>query len=138
MTDECDDDITTRLDKIEAGQKDHVTEYHAFKAQELVVMVNQHDELVKSVPQNRQLLEKVITILDGEEIRDIHGDLVSRTGGMRGRQAAIETDMAALKFDANGGRGFSVRTRDKVIIGFIAAIPSIAILIAALLTGGTP
>lgn len=117
--------------------EEHIETYHAFKATELRDMVIEHTELVKAVPETKVLLERVVEALDGKPEFDLHGKQIGRVGGMVAKQNLIERDVAALKYAGNGGRGFSVRTRDKVIIGFIAAIPSIAILIAAILSGST-
>ena len=117
-------------------QEKHIEIYHAFKADELKEMVVEHAALVKAVPENKLLLERVVEALDGKPEYDLHGKQTGRKGGMVSKQNMIERDVASIKYDANGGRGFSVRTRDKIIIGVIAALPSIAILIAAIVRDG--
>ena len=58
------------------------------------------------------------------------------------RQVMMEQDIADFKYEANGGKGFSVRNKDKLIIGAIASVPTIASLIIAAIavnqSGATP
>ena len=129
------DDLKEQLDCIERENKDHVTEYHAFKVAELRVMVAQHEELTRSVPINTKLLEGIVDVLEGPEEFNLLNEPKGRTGGMVGRQAMIERDLASIKHDANGGRGFSVRNRDKITIGAIAVMPTIAIFIVSIVWG---
>ena len=116
-------------------QKEHVDEYHAFKAAELKVMVAQHETLTRSVPINTRLLENIIDVLEGPEDFDLHGESKGRDGGMVGKQSMIERDITGLKYDSNGGKGFSVRNKDKIIIGVIAALPAVAIFVASAIWG---
>jgi hypothetical protein len=123
----------------------HIEEYHAFNAEELRVMVAAHEELVQTVPENKVLLERVIELLDGTPHYDLHEKQIGRTGGMVAKQSLIERELSALKLQANtqqGGTGFSIRNRDKLIIGAIAAVPAIASLIIGIVAisqyGGSP
>jgi len=109
----------------------HVEQYHAFTADELRPMVDEHNRLVEDVPEIRDVVERIINVLEGKPEFDLQGHEMPRTGGMRGKQEMIERDLSNLKHDANGGRGFTIRNRDKLIIGTIAAVPSLAALIIA-------
>ena len=120
----------------------HLEQYHAFTADELRPMVEEHNKMVEDVPSIKATVERIICVLEGEPEYDLHGDEMPRTGGMRGRQEMIERDLAHMKFESNGGRGFSIRNRDKLIIGAIASVPAVASLIIAAVAvsqaGGTP
>jgi len=119
----------------------HVEQYHAFTADELRPMVEEHNELTADVPEIKRVVERIICVLEGEPVIDLHGDEIGRDGGMRGKQAQIERDLAGIKHDANGGRGFSIRNKDKLIIGAIASIPAVASLVIAAIAvsqAGTP
>lgn len=143
------DEIIDCIDAIKATQKKHVEEYHAFKVAELRVLVAQHESLIESVPINTKLLEKIVNVLEGSEEFDMHDESMGRTGGMVAKQKAMdkrqvmmEQDIADFKYEANGGKGFSVRNKDKLIIGAIASVPTIASLIIAAIavnqSGATP
>lgn len=120
-------------DTVEGGDAmvAHIAEYHAFTTDELRPIVDEHNEVVSLLPEIQETVEKIIVVLDGKPEHDLHGHEIARHGGMRGKQELIERDVAALKFDSNGGKGFSIRNRDKLIIGAIASIPAIASLIIA-------
>lgn len=120
-------------EELEGIMEAHVSKYHAFTADQLVPMVEEHNELTLDVPEIKRVVERIICVLEGEPIVDLHGNEISREGGMRGRQEMIERDLAGIKYDANGGRGFSIRNKDKLIIGTIAAIPAVVSLLIAYL-----
>lgn len=116
---------------------DHVDEYHAFKKEALKVMVEEHRELVSRLPETERLTERIIDVLEGEYGEpNLHGELGPRDGGLVGKIDMIERDVSALKFDANGGRGFSVRFRDKAIIAGLTMFAIVAAKVIELLFGG--
>lgn len=107
---------------------EHVDEYHAFKKEDLQRMVKEHETLMIGADERTELLNRIIDALEGEEGEpNLHGEAGPRTGGMAGKINVIERDVEKLKYDGNGGRGFSVRNRDKIII---AALSGAAILAA--------
>lgn len=120
---------------VDAATQTHLDEYHLFATELVKEMVSEHNELVKTVPENKKLLERVIVALDGIPEYDVRGKKIGTTGGMVSKQAKIERDLAAIKFAGNGGGGFSIRNKDKMIIGLIAAIPSVMLVIVAYIQG---
>jgi hypothetical protein len=127
---------------LEVAKNDHIDEYHSFSADDVKIMVEAHEELVKTVPENKILLERVIEVLDGTPEYDLYNKQTGRTGGMVAKQNLIERELASIKYAGNGGTGFSVRNKDKLIIGAIAAVPAIVSLIIGLVAisqyGGSP
>jgi len=88
------------------------------------------------VNENREILSHLLIAIQGVPDHDILGKPTGTyVGGM-------ENDIREFRDQANGGKGFSIRNRDKLIIGAIAAVPAIASLIIALVAlsqyGGSP
>ena len=137
--------LDTKVDDAVANAEKHVDVYHAFKAPELVAMVDEHRTLLVEQASTADRVERIAVILEGEEKMNIAGDVVGFSGGMVERQKDIDgvvrqtaRDVEKMKHDANGGRGFSIRNKDKLIIGTIAAIPGIigAVLVVIALGQG--
>ncbi len=84
------------------------------------ILANRVDQMEKGFENQRVTLDRVLIILDGEEKRNASGE-VTREGG-------ISKDVADLKVAMNGGK-MGVKARDKVVIGTIAAVPSLALMI---------
>ena len=130
------DEVLDRIDQLEEGhrslaqhQSKHLDEYHAFKKDALIEMVAEHNALVEGFPQARDDIEAILYYVAGEKVLDpiTHEWFGERKGGMAAR-------ITKLEYDANGGRGLSIRNRDKLIIALLSTVG--AIIVAALQTIG--
>jgi hypothetical protein len=74
----------------------HIKEYHAFKAEELLVMVDEHNEMVGSV-------ERIVNLLEGEPVLDLQDHIIGRTGGMAMKQNEMSSTLTTIYERTNGG-----------------------------------
>jgi hypothetical protein len=75
----------------------HVSEYHAFKAAELIVMVEEHNDMVGS-------MERIVNLLEGEPEVDLSGAIVGRQDdGMVERQTQMSEKIETIYERTNGG-----------------------------------
>lgn len=98
------------------------------------------EEMIERHANDRKLTAKMLVAIEGEEIVDFRGNVISHRGGLvnemasvKGEVGIVKTDIAELKHLANGGGGFSVRNKDKLVIGAIAAVPGLGTLLIAYL-----
>lgn len=110
-TDTKFDAIIDRLDTLEVGQENiaatqiaHMENEHVVTAAEAVELIAEHNSMVPNVALSLDLLA-------GKPILDMV------TGIPTGqREPGIADRVKSLEWNSNGGRGFSVRNRDKIII----------------------
>lgn len=106
MTDEFDRRSTDRrMDEHEENMREiikdsfssHIDEYHAFKAKELLVMVEEHDDMVGA-------MERIVNLLEGEPEIDLSGVVVGRRpGGMVEKQTEMSENIETIYERTNGG-----------------------------------
>ena len=117
------DTIIDRLDTLEVGQKDiaskqadHVEKDHGnITGPEAKALVAEHKGMIHDVG-------LTVDLIAGKPIIDVY------TGVPTGqREPGIADRVKLLEYNSNGGRGFSVRNRDKIII---AGMSASAILLA--------
>ncbi len=114
MTDEHRRSSDPRIDELLTNQKTHLSEYHAnMKPGDTFRYVAKVDEMEVTNA-------RILTILDGEQVLNASGES-RRVGGM-------SKDVAEMKRVMNGGK-LSIKTRDKALIGLIAAAPSLLLLL---------
>lgn len=131
------DEIMERLDtlesehqefKIQAGQ--HLEEYHAnLKSGQARVLVEEHQNMVEDI-------DTIATLIAGKKVLDPlshewHGQ---RESGMAQKQELMAIRIEKLEHRSNGGGGFSIRNKDKLIIGAIASVPAVVSLLIAYLS----
>lgn len=110
MTDEHRRKSDPRIDELLTNQKAHLSEYHAdLTPAEALQYIEKIDEMEVTNA-------RILTILDGEKILNASGE-TTRVGGM-------SKDVAEMKRVMNGGK-LSIKTRDKALVGLIAAAPSL-------------
>jgi hypothetical protein len=109
---------------VEAEIQRHVEDQHVdLTATEAQALIERFEAMATEHMDNRELLSHISIAVQGVPDHDLHGNIVGYHGG-------IQNDVIWLK---ERGNGFSINTRDKVTIGLIAAIPSIAILLTAVI-----
>lgn len=98
------------------------------------------EEMIERHANDRRLTAKMLVAIEGEEIIDFKGHIISHRGGLVNEMGSVKEDIGVVKEDiselkylANGGGGFSVRNKDKLMIGAIAAVPSLGTLFIAYL-----
>jgi hypothetical protein len=114
---------------------DHVEEYHAFKASELMKMVIEHKELLTDVSGLKKDTALSVELLAGKQIIDPY------TGQPTGeRLPGIASRVETLEYDANGGSGIHIRFRDKAQMGLWgvlgAVVTSLGLILAAWVSQG--
>lgn len=109
---------------------EHLEEYHAFKAPELLVMVDEHNEMVGSV-------DRIVNLLEGEPQMDLSGNIVKRTGGMIRKQTSMAENIDTIYDRTNGGvtvtqrlnpqwsRGQKIAAAGLGVSIFFAALPGV-------------
>lgn len=118
------------INSIETTLGEHVDEYHAFKADELVVMVGEHNALIEAAERNRKTLGRVegyvVDIIDtihGEPEKDIDG-VVHREGGLVYRVKKLEQAPTPST---------TLSTGDRVTL-YVAAIGGVSAVIVAIVS----
>jgi hypothetical protein len=103
----------SKLDAILEAQIAHVDEYHAFNKKELLLMVKQHEDnvasvaiLTKGMDEGSKDISRLLVVVEGVPDYNANGQIIGYIGGMR-------NDISELKFQGNGGGGFSLRAKDK-------------------------
>lgn len=135
------DEIMIRLDTLEREHqelqmqaKQHLEEYHAnLKSGQTKVLINEHRDMVENI-------DTIATLVAGEKIVDpiTHEWHGRREPGMAQRQELMAIRVEKLEHRSNGGGGFSIRNKDKLVIGAIASVPAVVSLLIGYLalTGG--
>jgi hypothetical protein len=119
--------INGRLDVIDEHHREtdswhahHITDYHAnLKAGEAAVLIAK----VRSIPES--MVDDIalsVELLAGKEIID---EFTKQPTGQR--HPGIAKRVEVLEYAANGGRGLSIRTRDKLLI-IVANAVSVAVV----------
>lgn len=110
----------------------HVSEFHGnLEAGEGAKLIDEHKNMLTDISTLKQNSTLVVELVAGKEIID---PFTKRPTG--DREPGIAHRVEALEYASNGGRGFSVRNRDKLIIGAIASVPSVGTLFIAFLAIG--
>lgn len=106
-----------KIDQILEYQRNHIADYHGnLEPGEALRYIEKVDKLENTNA-------RILTILDGKKVLNASGE-TTRVGGM-------SKDVADMKRSMNGGK-LSIKTRDKAIVGLIAATPSLIMLIDTL------
>lgn len=121
MTDVHRRESDSRIDELLANQKTHLLDYHAD------LTPGEAAKYIEKVDEMEVTNTRILTILDGKKTMNASGE-VTRVGGM-------SKDVAEMKIAMNGGK-LSIKTRDKALVGLIAAAPSLLILLNTF-AGGT-
>ena len=81
------------------------------------------DEADALVKEHRNMVDDLALLVEMVAGECVIDEFTGENTGQR--KPGIASKVEALDHRSNGGGGFSVRTRDKIIIGLIAAIPSV-------------
>jgi hypothetical protein len=103
-------------------------DHYEISKEEVGILLTSFEKIKDEHLTNRELLSHIAIAVQGVPEKDFQGHVIGYSGG-------IQNDVRWLKKRGNGGKGFSVRTRDKLAIGLIAAIPSIMLVVVAYLQG---
>ena len=111
-----------------ALQEHMVSDHAGISGTEVAALFDEFETMSLEHTSNRELLKHISIAVQGVPDHDLHGNIVGYHGG-------IQSDVRWLKDTGKVGKGFSIRTRDKIVIGLIAAIPSLAFLVTVMLGG---
>lgn len=127
------DTLIERVDDVIKWQKVHLLDYHAnLKAHEADELVIEHRGLMTQVDSNRDMLHRIVAILDGEDIySDLDGHIVDRRPGMR-------ADLAELKQQStNGGLRSRIQFttfQKSLVTASLGLLTAIVVLLTAIIT----
>lgn len=78
------DGLSDKIDTMLAWQATHIRDYHASLAQgEGTELVAEHKALITDVAENRQLLDRIVVVLEGEDIRSgLTGQTIGHKDGL--------------------------------------------------------
>ena len=122
------DELIAKVDDVLEWQQAHLLNYHGnLAAHEAGQLVEEHRAMFPQVQSNSEMLHRIISILDGEDIySDLDGHVVDRRPGMR-------ADLADLKRQsANGGLNARMQFtpfQKAVITGTLALLGSVFALL---------
>jgi hypothetical protein len=110
--------IIDRLDILETGQKDIVQRQEDHLEHEHIGL--SRDQALELVDEHVNMVHDVgltVELIAGKPIKD------EWTGKLTGkREPGIAKRVEDLEFNSNGGRGFSIRNRDKLVIAGLTTL----------------
>ena len=135
MTESTDDKLDTIIGKVNdviEWQKRHLLDYHAnLQAGETVKLVEEHRSLMMQVDTNKELLTKVVRLLEGEDtFSELDGHNTGHTPGLLADIAAIR------KQSQNGGIPAKLHLTNgqrALVVGAMTFLTGIVVLLTEVL-----
>lgn len=123
------DELLSLVNDVRRWQDTHLLEYHAnIRIEEAQTLIDEHKAIVPRVSANQVKLDRIITILEGEDvISDLDGHVVEHLPGMRAQLEEI------TRASRNGGLHAKIQLsifQKALITGGLGLLTAVAALLA--------